>query len=114
VTDEKQWRVDMGLLLQRPEFLRFLWTTIQISGLFGRTTDGSDGRDLAFDEGRRHLGLEILEMVEKGQPVAHPGGLPILTLIQTLREEASTGARNAASRDRYDRYADTDPDAAAA
>jgi hypothetical protein len=77
----------MELLLQRPEFLRFIFELIQISGVLSATTDGSVGRDLAYFEGRRNLGLEILDLVEAGQPVErHPLG-PILTLMQVFREE---------------------------
>ena len=98
---DRQQKQDMETLLQRPEFIRFLFELIQRSGLFSATTDGSVGRDLAYFEGRRNLGLEILDLVEGGQPIPekHPGG-PILTLIQVLREETlkPTETRNAKDR----------------
>ncbi len=117
MTDEQQERADCEVLLRRPEFRRFLWRVIQTSGLFNRTTDGSDGRNLAYDEGRRNLGLEILDMAEKGQPIpdAHPDG-PLLTLVQVLLEETQkppTEKSNARTRtDRYSELREPDVDGA--
>jgi hypothetical protein len=109
---EKTQRDDLMLLLQRPEFIRFLWRVIQLARIFDRTTDGSEGRILAFDEGRRNLGLEILEMVEAGQPVSHPEGQPILTLLQALREEAIQQPQEKKNDGpgKHDRYHDIDGD----
>lgn len=105
----KQQRSDMQTLLQRPEFARFLFRVIQTSGIFSVTTDGSEGRHLVA-EGRRQLGLEILDMAEEGQPVAHPDKLPVLTILQALREEAQQPAEKSNGRrsERYDRTADLD------
>lgn len=100
----------MDFLLQRAEFKRFLFSVIQMARIFQRTTDGSDERNLGFDEGRRSLGLEILEMVEMGQPVTHSEGIPALTVIQTFLEatqhqpEKPSGGRN----QRYDRTSELD------
>lgn len=107
---EKRDRADLDYLLARPEFVRFLWRVIQLSRIFARTTDGSEGRILGFDEGRRNLGLEILEMVEAGQPVPHPEGQPILTILQALREEAIQQPQEKPSdrRQRYDRTQELD------
>ncbi len=86
---ETQFRRDLEQLSTRPEFKRFLYRVIQLSGLLDRVTDGSEGRD-RYNAGRRDLGLDILDMAEKGQPIldAHPDG-PLLTLIQVLREETT-------------------------
>jgi hypothetical protein len=65
---EKQ---DGEFLLGRAEYQRFLLRVIQLAGIFSRTTDGSGERNLSFDEGRRSLGLEILEMAEAAQPQVH-------------------------------------------
>jgi hypothetical protein len=43
-------------------------------------------------------------MVEAGQPVPHADGLPILTLIQTLREEATQPLEKPNVRRTNDRY----------
>jgi hypothetical protein len=103
MTPEQMVKSDMQTLLRQPAFLRFLWTVIQTSGVLQPTTDGPDGRNLR-SEGRRNLGLEILAMAEKGQPIqsAHPDG-PLLTLIQVLREETQKQPEET-QRDRQDRY----------
>lgn len=84
----KRDKDDMIELLAMPPFKRFLFRVIQNAGLFNAVTDGSGGRSLDYFEGRRNLGLEILDMAESGQPIndAHPSG-PLLTLIQVLIEE---------------------------
>jgi hypothetical protein len=107
VTPEEQQIADMRELIPLPSFQRFLWRVIQSAGIFSRTTDGSVDRHLAFDEGRRHLGLDILSMVDSGQPVEHPDKIPVLTLIQVLREEANQQPQEKAhGRRNYDRYDD--------
>lgn len=88
MTEELE-KSDMELLLQRPEFLRFLLRVIQTAGIFTRTTDGSGTRNLDYDEGRRNLGLQILEMAEAAQPqVSSIIGIPVTTLTQAFLEEA--------------------------
>ena len=109
---ERREKADVAFLLKQPQFLRFLWRVIQRARIFARVTDGSKERDLGFFEGARDLGLAILEMVEAGQPIAHPTETaPILTLIQTLREEANPppSERDDEERNddaRYDRNAE--------
>lgn len=98
----KRNKSDLHELLARPAFLRFLFRTIQLSGMFDPTTDGSEARFLER-QGRRNLGLDILAMVEEGQPVSH-GQLPILTLIQTFREEANQPLQEKPNGRRADRY----------
>lgn len=110
MTDEQIQRADMQFLIQREEFRRFLFRVIQTAGIFNRTTDGSDGRNLAYDEGRRNLGLDILDMAESGQPIpdTHPGG-PLLTITQALIAESQTQPEKPNGRrkpDRYDRNAE--------
>jgi hypothetical protein len=83
---DKSDREDMDLLLQRPEFLRFLFRVIQTARIFQPTADGSDPRNL--HEGRRNLGLEILEMAEAAQPQSPSPDIPATTLLQVLLEEA--------------------------
>lgn len=112
MTPEERNKADAKELLALPAFSRFLWRVIQSSGIFSATTDGSVDRHLAYDEGRRNLGLEILAMAELGQPTSHPNGQPILTILQALREEANQPQEKAHGRsDRYDRHLDdTDDD----
>lgn len=115
--EDKQLIRDMQDLLERPQFLRFLFAVIQRAGLFtSPQTDGSVGRDHYV--GRRSLGLEILELAELGQPIpeVHSAG-PLLTLIQVLREETlkpPTEKQNAQGRssqyNRSDELRDPDDD----
>ena len=107
---EKRDKADVRHLIEQEQFRRFLWRVIQSARIFDRTTDGSQG-DTSY--GRRNLGLEILEMVEQGQPVQHPQGQPILTVLQTLREEAiqQPGEKRddpKSKRTPYDRTAELD------
>jgi len=107
MTPEQRQIADMKALLAMPEFLRsFLFPVIQMSGILSPTTDGSVDRHLAYSEGRRNLGLEILAMAELGQPAAHPNGQPILTILQVLREEANSQPQEKPSGRRYDRNDD--------
>lgn len=89
MVDDKQFRADMESLVRQTSFKHFLWRVIQKAALFEPTTDGSEGRD-RYRAGRRDLGLEILDLAELGQPIqdVHPDQLPLLTIIQTLIEEA--------------------------
>jgi hypothetical protein len=111
---ERQQKADMGKLMAQPEFRRFLWRVIQMSGILEAVTDGSERRDLAYYEGRRNLGLEILADAEMGQVALHPDRIPILTAIQVLREEAQQAASEASNDQtkRYDRTAELDSDQA--
>jgi hypothetical protein len=110
---ERRENADMRHLVTQPQFSRFMWRVIQASGLFARVTDGSRERDLGVAEGARNLGLAILEMVELGQPATHPNGMPILTLLQALREEANPSPSERDDEEgrndqRYDRNAELD------
>jgi hypothetical protein len=108
MTPEEREIEDIRKLLPLPEFKRFLFRVIQSARIFDRTADGSDG-DTAY--GRRNLGLEILEMVEKGQPVPHPDGQPLLTILQIIREEANQpGEGKPNVRRKYDRNAELGSD----
>lgn len=102
---DKQVKSDMAFLLARPEFRRFMLPVIQQAMIFQTTTDGSDGRNLAFDEGRRSLGLEILAICERGQPAQHPESLPIFTIMQVFREETQSQPPEKPNEP-YDRTAD--------
>lgn len=117
--DEQLFKQDMEFLNSRGEWRRFLWRVIQMAGILSRTTDGSVERSLDYFEGRRNLGLDILDMAERGQPIPelHSDG-PLLTLIQALHEETSkpstekpNAKRRSSSYNRNDELADADPDA---
>ena len=104
MTPEQRDKADAQFMLAHVETRRFLFRVIQLSGILSAATDGSIDRHLAYAEGRRNLGLDILAMVELGQPQSHPDGLPILSMIQILREEANSQPQEKPTRDRYDRY----------
>ena len=98
-------REDAEFLLNRPEFLRFMYSAIQSAGLFSNTVaaDGRTVRDqcLEWHEGRRSLGHELLNLVDAGIPDAlrSPDGLPLATLDKIIREamnpkENPDGRRN--------------------
>ena len=94
---------DMATLIAMPEFRRFLWRSIQSSGILSQFTTGADGRDLSFAEGRRSHMFAILSDVESGQPEAlrHPNS--IMTLLAVLREEANPAPKEKKSATgRYD------------
>lgn len=101
---------DAQYLIERPEFRRFLFSVIQSCGFFS-ATNGSDPAT-SFAEGRRSLGLDILAMAETGQPAEHPDRIPILTLMQVLREEAQSKTEKPNGK-KFDRTTelDDDPDA---
>ncbi len=107
---EKQVKEDAQLLMERPEFRRFLFSVIQSCGFFS-ATNGSDPVT-SFAEGRRSLGLDILATVETGQPAEHPDRIPILTLMQVLREEAQTKTEkpNGKKFNRTDELTESDED----
>lgn len=102
-------REDRTLLIEHPAFRRFLVDVIQRCGLFSATANGSDGRNL-YLEGRRSLGLEVLEMMDEVQPVQNPSGIPVLTLIQLLREAAQGTPKEKPVGRRSDQYADLGDD----
>jgi hypothetical protein len=105
---EKQ---DGEFLLGRAEFQRFLLRVIQMARIFSCTTDGSGERNLSFDEGRRSLGLEILEMAEAAQPQVHSLiGIPASTLTQVLLEEARRPKPEKPNGRRYDRQSELSGD----
>jgi len=106
--NDQQIREDMAQLMGLPAFRRFLWRAIQSAGIFSATANGSDDRHL-IAEGRRQLGLLLLTDAEMGQPVTHPAGIPILTAIQVLREEAQAATKPEKAK-RHDRTAELDMD----
>ncbi|GAA0335437.1 hypothetical protein GCM10009087_52320 [Sphingomonas oligophenolica] len=82
-------RSDKLTLLENAAFQRFLFAMIEAGGVFEATATMADGRTL-FLEGRRSLALEMLRDLDAVQPLPLPGGVPIQTLIQTLRERVQS------------------------
>lgn len=114
MTEEEQLKSDMQAFWRMPDGVpeRIVLRTIQIMGIFSATTDGSEGRDAAVTaQARRNLGLEILALFERGQPVTHPSGQPLLTIYRAIREEATKPQEKPSDRrNRNDRYSDLDDD----
>ncbi len=110
--NEAQQQQDMVFLMGRPEFRRTLFRIIQEAGILA-SAYGSDGRNLAFAEGRRSLGFDILRWADEALPAgAHP--LHVIPLMAALREEAQPqeepNARRNNIRTRNDRT-NAEPDA---
>lgn len=66
-----------------PEFRSFLWTIVENAGVFQLPAHGADKRDL--NEGRRSLGLEIVQMVEECFPMN--GSAPVQVLRQLAKDQ---------------------------
>lgn len=96
---------EMAQLLVLPAFRRFLWRVSRDAGIL-QSAYGTDGRDLAFREGRRSLGFDILRMAEDGQPFPH--ALAAQTLRAVLAEEEKshleTQTHDRRRTSRHDRY----------
>jgi hypothetical protein len=103
LTDQE--RADLADLIERPGFRRFLFRVIQNAGIFSATTNGSEQRT-SFNDGRRSLGLDILQEVESAMPLQSPSGIPSLTVIQVLREEAQSPPPERTKRGRRDPYSE--------
>lgn len=56
-------RSDLEALAADPKFLRFMFTVLSSAPMFSGTY-GTDGRHLAYAEGRRSLGFDMLRSVE--------------------------------------------------
>jgi hypothetical protein len=100
-----QDKADLADLIERPGFRRFLFRVIQNAGIFESTANGSEERTF-YMNGRRSLGLDILREVDAAQPVPGPSGIPTLTMIQVLREEAQTPSPERTQRGKRDPYRD--------
>ena len=98
-------RSDKLTLLENPAFQRFLFAMIEAGGVFDATATAADGRNL-FREGRRSVALEMLRDLDTVQPLPNPGGIPIQTLIQTLREQAQSAHKETGFDRRHDDYAE--------
>lgn len=106
-----QDKVDRSHLMTLPAFRRFMTLhAIQMAGIFSATATGSDGRNL-FLEGRRSLGLDMLRDLDEAQPIQSPSGIPVLTVLQLLREDAQSNPQEKPNGRRSSPYRDLDPDA---
>lgn len=101
-----QDKADREYLMSLPAFRRFLSLhAIQSAGIFSATANGSDGRNL-YLEGRRSLGLDMLRDVDEAQPLPAPSGIPVITVLQLLREDAQSTPQEKPNGRRSDPYSD--------
>lgn len=92
---------DMKRLMGDLSALRFFYRVLDASGYL-KGAYGADGRNLVYNEGRRSLGLEVLQLVEATQPDAL---IRILQAAQTIPKEIPHGRRSN-STNRTDEDAD--------
>lgn len=101
--------LDLTQLMTLPAFRRFLFRIMNDSGIW-LPAYGSDGRNLAYAEGRRSLGLDILGMADKAAPI--PRNDSAMTIMAILSEAAKSipqekpNGRRSDTSDRYDRSDD--------
>lgn len=108
-----QRKADMQALMDQPAFRRFLFRSIQTAEILthkGAGTPGSDGRDLAFAEGRRSLGFFLLSEAEAGLPAPLQRPDNLMTLLSVLTEESLDIGTEKKNGRRNDRYGDDDGD----
>lgn len=75
---DEQLALDMRFLLSRPEFLRFLFTMAQKANIAGAAY-GSNLDTSSFD-GRRSLGIDMLQLADAALPVRDPALAPFNVL----------------------------------
>ena len=94
---------DLQSLLANPLFKEFLFEAIQLAGIWG-AANGHDPRDLAFFEGRRSLGLDLLQMVDAGQPkpLRTPDALATLHAVILTALNTPSQSEETKRADRYD------------
>lgn len=81
-------------LMLLPPFRAFIHEQVVVgSGLLSPATNGKDGRDLSFAEGKRDLALSILSELERAMPENRHGGISVGTLIQTLSEASDRASK---------------------
>lgn len=81
---------DKLTLMAIPAFRRFMLTLIETTGIY--ECSGSEDR-MAFREGRRSVGLEMLRLFDEVQPTPNACGLPADVSIQLLREAVHSADR---------------------
>ena len=102
-------RDDIAWLMEQPQFRRFLFRSIQTAGVLSYraiTANGSDGRDLAYAEGRRSLGLDILREADAALPAPLQSPSCTHTLAAIIAEASQTPTEKPNARRKPDRYDD--------
>lgn len=108
---DKQERSDLQYLMGREEFLRFLARAIQTAGILSQGSNGHDGRDLAFVEGRRSLGFWMLGQANAGLPDVMQSSDNLAALHAIVRAQIQSPKMKDKRDDRPSRYDElNDPD----
>ena len=92
--------------MEDARFREFLFDLLDVCGMW-QSAYGTDGRNLALAEGRRSLGLDILETAQGVRPDA------LLAIVQAgmkARQETTSGRRTEPSDDDIDDGDDTSGD----
>lgn len=98
-TREAVEHAEMLELIQMPAFRKFLWHVFSVSSMF-HSTHGANALTSAFAEGRRSLGLDILDRLRMVQPDV---------LLHVLRDSINTQQEpQNGTRSRYPSSADAD------
>ena len=86
-----QAREDLRAVLSTPEGRRFAWSILSACGVYARSFTG-EPLSSAFNEGRRSVGIEILERIEAQAPGSYQ------TMLKESLDEAQRveGGRQAA------------------
>lgn len=100
---------DAAFLLGQDTFRRFLFAAIQSAGILGHyvPANGQTGRDLGHFEGRRSLGFDLLQMIDRGQPEPLQSAEALATIDAAIREALNPAPKdktNGRRTDRPDRY----------
>lgn len=101
---EMQSASDMRDLMARPAFHRFLFTIMQRSGI-STSVYGSEVA-ASYAEGRRSLGIEILQMADEALSVRLPDGPPFAAMHIALTEALRSSTQEQDDEADLSRYQD--------
>lgn len=62
-SERQQDVIDFGRVLEKYEGRKFLWTMLSQAGVYGTTFRGESTHATAFEEGKRAMGLWLLEEI---------------------------------------------------
>lgn len=92
------YKAGTALLVERPEFRRFLFRIVEASGI-GLSASKDD--TALHREGKRALGLEILGWVEEALPDATTSSQPLAALHLAIAEDLSPKEKRSDDRSNH-------------
>lgn len=99
---EERWRrqsaEDFRWMLSHPQGRRVLWSVLQLTGLFGKTFDGTSGT--YHQEGRRSVGVDLMLHAQGIDPALY--GRMITERMDALTQEQVRDRAAAARRQHED------------